>query len=258
MRRAGLWSLIFCGVLLAARSASCDDGFLPGHSHYGEVFDRSPRQRAYLMGGTGNIRFPISSKNQLVQKFVEQGIGQLHGFWFVEAERSFREATRLDPNCGIAYWGMSLANEELNPVRAKEFGIEAAKHKAGLTEREQMYIDAIGKQNGYLALIAKYPNDLEAKAFEVWRVWHKYEKGKALQPEMNAASKLLRDILRVAAIHPMHHAVIHIADEGDKPEQGLDSAEESGDSAPSIGHMWHMPAHIYFALDRYPEAAWQL
>ena len=62
---------------------------LPGHSHIDPVYDRSPRKRAYLMGGTGNIHFPVSSKNPLVQKFVEQGVGQLHGFWFVEAERRF-------------------------------------------------------------------------------------------------------------------------------------------------------------------------
>ena len=59
------------------------------------------------MGGTGDIHFPVTSKNPLVQKFIEQGIGQLHGFWYVEAERSFRQAAALDPNCGIAYWGMA-------------------------------------------------------------------------------------------------------------------------------------------------------
>ena len=30
-----------------------------------------------------------------------------------------------------------------------------------------------------------------ACAFEVWRVWHKYEKGKAMQPEMDRALGLL-------------------------------------------------------------------
>ena len=62
------------------------------------------------MGGTGTVSFPVSSKDPLVRKYIEQGVGQLHGFWFVEAERSFRQAAALDPNCGIAYWGMSLAN----------------------------------------------------------------------------------------------------------------------------------------------------
>ena len=224
----------------------------------GPVYDRSPRQRAYLMGGTGNQRFPVSSKDPLVQKFIEQGVGQLHGFWFVEAERSFREASRLDPNCGIAYWGMSLANETLNPGRARQFAAEAARHKTGLTEREQLYIDAIGKENGYRILLERYPDDLEARAFEVWRVWHKYEQGKAMQPEMDRALGLLRTILKSNPMHPVNHAVIHIVDEGDNPEPAYDSAEVSGESAPSIAHMWHMPAHTYSAAKRYPEAAWHM
>ncbi len=40
--------------------------------------------------------------------------------------------------------------------------------------------------------------------------------------------------------------------------RALDSAARCGEAAPSIGHMWHMPTHIYFPLKRYPEAAWQL
>ncbi len=31
-----------------------------------------------------------------------------YGFNHAEAERSFREAARLDPDCAMAYWGMAL------------------------------------------------------------------------------------------------------------------------------------------------------
>ncbi len=69
---------------------------------------------------------------------------------------------------------------------------------------------------------------------------------------------LAREILSVDPMHPIHHAVIHIADATNTYGRGLDSAAKCGDAAPSIGHMWHMPAHIYTPLKRYPEAAWQL
>ena len=52
----------------------------------------------------------MTTENPLVQEFVNQGVGQLHGYWFFEAERSFRQAAMLDPNCAIAYWGMAIAN----------------------------------------------------------------------------------------------------------------------------------------------------
>ena len=74
---------------------------------HGEVFNEGPRQAAYLMGDTGNVTFPITSANPEAQAFFNQGIGQLHGFWYFEAERSFRQVAMLDPNCAMAYWGMA-------------------------------------------------------------------------------------------------------------------------------------------------------
>ena len=207
------------------------------------------------MGGTGNVQFPVTSKNPLVQKFIEQGIGQLHGFWYVEAERSFRQAAALDPDCGIAYWGMAVANRSHEP-RARKLALEAARHKAGLTGREQMYIDALSSESGYQAIIAKYPQDLEAKAFEVWRIWHKDESITPPPRELGDALRLAREILSVSPMHPIHHAVLHIADVTNSPDDGLDSAAKCGPSAPSIGHMWHMPTHLYYGLGRGAEAAW--
>src|SRR5262245_59518630 len=90
---------------------------LAGHSLHGEIFNEGPRQHAYLIGGCGNIRFPITTKTPLAQQFFNQGIGQLHGFWWFEAERSFRQVAYLEPTCAMAYWGMALANLE-QPKRA--------------------------------------------------------------------------------------------------------------------------------------------
>ena len=60
-----------------------------GHSMHGDAFDDGPRQAAYLMGGTGRVQFPITTTNPRAQLFFDQGLGQLHGFWYWEAERSF-------------------------------------------------------------------------------------------------------------------------------------------------------------------------
>src|SRR5207253_9279407 len=93
-----------------ADTASIKPGPLPGHSHHGEVFDEGPRQKAYLMPGMPKIHFPVTTKSAEAQKFFEQGIGQLHGFWYYEAERSFRQVALLDKECAMAYWGMAMAN----------------------------------------------------------------------------------------------------------------------------------------------------
>jgi hypothetical protein len=79
----------FAGVVAQdqAQTATTQAGPLPGHSHHGEVFDQGPRQKAYLMPGMPKIHFPVTTKSPEAQKFFEQGMGQIHGFWYYEAER---------------------------------------------------------------------------------------------------------------------------------------------------------------------------
>src|SRR5215469_6847399 len=100
-----------------------------GHSLHGEVFNEGPRQKAYLMGNTGNVTLKITTKSSEAQKFFDQGLGQLHGFWYFEAERSFRQAAAIDPDCAMAYWGMAVANIN-NAERAKGFIKKAVERKA--------------------------------------------------------------------------------------------------------------------------------
>ena len=70
-----------------------------------------------------------------------------------------------------------VASQPRNASRTRQFAAQAAAHKAGLSLREQMYIDALGNDAGYKALIQRFPDDLEAKAFAVWRIWHRLESG---------------------------------------------------------------------------------
>ena len=118
------------------------DDAAPGHSAHGEAFDDGPRQAARLMPGVAGPAFNATSKNDEAKKFIDQGIAQLHGFWYWEAERSFRQAAHLDPDCAIAYWGMAMANTN-NDKRATEFIRMAVKHRATAGPREQQYIDIL-------------------------------------------------------------------------------------------------------------------
>eukprot|EP01046_Picozoa_sp_COSAG06_P114197 COSAG06_NODE_60983_length_269_cov_0.605882_1_plen_89_part_11 len=40
---------------------------LEGHSAHGDAFNEGPRQSAYLMGGTGNIHFPVTTDSKEAQ-----------------------------------------------------------------------------------------------------------------------------------------------------------------------------------------------
>lgn len=250
-----------------------DDLLKEGHSSHGEVFNEGPRQSAYLMNGVGIVRFPVTTANDEARKFVEQGVAQLHGFWYFEAERSFRQAAMLDPECAIAYWGMAMANRG-NEKRAKGFIAEAVKRKDKAARREQLLVEAFdrfinakaGKQeekksraNRYVSdledLLIEFPTDIETKAFLCEFLWSGKRDGLDM-PSNLAVDAMIQDVLDQEPLHPIHHYRIHLWD-GKKPELALHSAALGGMSAPAIAHMWHMPGHIYSRLHRFHDAVYQ-
>ena len=245
-----------------------------GHSQHGEIFNEGPRQKAYLMGNTGNVSLQITTKSPQAQEFFNQGLGQLHGFWYFEAERSFRQAAALDPDCAMAYWGMAMANRE-NEKRGKGFIDEAVKRKSTASAREQLWIDALSaffnagadpksrdekrRRREYVRalerIIHQFPEEIEAKAFLGLQIWQNSSHDLPIDSH-EAADALLREVHAANPMHPAHHYRIHLWD-GEKPERALKSASLCGQSAPGIAHMWHMPGHTYTKVKRYVDAAWQ-
>ncbi|MGZ8940425.1 MAG: hypothetical protein ACXW32_14570, partial [Limisphaerales bacterium] len=241
----------------------------PGHSLHGEAFDEGPRQRAYLMQGMPDLNFPINTRSPDAQKFFNQGVGQLHGFWYFEAERSFRQAMQLDTNCVMAFWGLTMANVN-NEKRAKEFIQAGIKRTNGIPRREFLYMDSLAKfhlkkakndldrHREYIrsleTIVEEFPEDIEAKALLVFKIWE--HQGRQKVSSHMATDALAKDVLAVKPMHPIHHARIHFWN-NEVDRRALDSAAKCGLGAPGIAHMWHMPGHTYSALHRYADAAWQ-
>lgn len=247
-----------------------------GHSVHGEAFNEGPRQAGRLIEGLSPIEFPTSTKSPLAQRFFLQGVAQLHGFWYWEAERSFRQAVAEDPDMAIAYWGMAMANAN-NPDRARGMIDEAmSRRKDHADDRERGYIEALDKlikkadgdgsmdakrerAEKYIAGLEKvlhdHPNDVEAKAFLVHAIWSADRDGVKLTSRY-VVEALLKEIFAASPMHPAHHYRIHLWDSA-RPENALASAAACGPSSPAIAHMWHMPGHIYSKLKRYNDAAWQ-
>jgi peroxiredoxin len=280
-----VWMLLACPVIAFGQEPSDADPpeeteaaaeeLLAGHSYHGESFNEGPRQAAYLFPGNGEVHFPATCADETVQQFVDQGVGQLHGFWYFEAERSFRQAAALDPDCGIAYWGMAMANRNNSEKRARGFIEQAVQRKEAVSERERRYIEALaayldeeakkGKDaektrrqklvKAYEEILHQYPDDVEAKALLELALWENRTKGIPISSYF-AVDALLQQVLAENPLHPCHHFVIHLWDY-EKPERALASAALCGESAPAVAHMWHMPGHIYSRLKRYHEAVWQ-
>ena len=266
--------LILCIFRFSATAEQAEEFVSPAHSGHGEAFNEGPRQAAYLMEGMPNVTFPVTTSNETAQAFFNQGVAQLHGFWYFEAERSFRQVMALDTNCTMALWGITMANVD-NLARATKLIKDADKKMDHLSEREKLYLKSLvdfykveekktrdDKQRrrqlvrAYEKIVHDFPDDLEARAFLVFQIWHNSSRGKMELMSHEAVSALADAVLAVDPMHPLHHYRIHLWDT-EKKERGLDAAAKLGPSGPGIAHMWHMPGHIYSGLKRYVDAAWQ-
>ncbi len=140
-----------------------------------------PLLPARLMDGMGVTNMPVTTNSDDARKFFNQGISQMHSFWFLESERSFLQAATLDPDMAMAYWGISVsasgdyrpafqllrdpldggrpsgsgdstgaatiarsvAGAALEPmVRAREAALKAMSLRDKVTPRERLYIEA--------------------------------------------------------------------------------------------------------------------
>lgn len=249
-------------------------GAPPGHSIHGEAFSAGPRRRLPARPGCGVVHFPVTTAVPEAQAFFDQGVGQLHGFAYWEAERSFRTVLQLDPACVMAHWGLAMANIQNEP-RARQliakavgpaFDMAAPREKAWIEAARKWFAEhasadarkaAAVEFIGALEKIAlDHPHDLEAPAFLVgFSWWHMSRSGVSI-PSLLAVDALAESVLAREARHPIHHYVIHLWDHR-RADRALRSAAACGPAAPGIAHMWHMPGHVYSELRRWNDAAWQ-
>ncbi|MCM8530508.1 MAG: redoxin domain-containing protein [Lentisphaeraceae bacterium] len=280
-------ALVFLSLVFSLSAQESKDP-AAGHSYHGGAFNEGPRQAARLLGGTGIVEFDVTTKSETSRQFFLQGLGQLHGFWYFEAERSFRQAALTDDEFAMSYWGMAVANIE-NEKRARDFLSKAYEFSENITDREKMYLDSFAARvglptdakelakfrtdklkfkpkkdkksrcgayvKGLEKIILKYPKDIEAKALLVMNLWANARQGHPINSHV-AVDSLANEVLAKQPLHPVHHYRIHLWDKK-KADQALNSAALGGEGSPSIAHMWHMPGHIYSRLHRFADAAWQ-
>ncbi len=234
--------------------------------------------------GMGDHHHPISTDNPATQRLFDQGLVLAYGFNHLEAERSFREAARLDPDCAMCYWGIafvrgpninSLMDPENVPIaweamrRAHELGDRASRQELDYiralsaryvedppedrTTLDRAYADAMRD------LARKYPDDLDAATLFAaslmdttpWDYW--LENGDP-KPETVEVMKTLESVLERDPRHAgAAHFYIHIV-EKQHPELAVEVADRLGDLVPGAGHLVHMPSHIYLRIGRYHDA----
>lgn len=241
-------------------------------------------KKAPLFDGLGDWRFPISTKDTLVQKYFDQGLVLAYGFNHAEAARSFYYATKLDTTCAMAFWGYAYVlgpnynagMESDNYERAYDAIQKALElSKNNTTEKEVALIEALAQRyvkdpvddrlpldvayaTAMKTVHDNYPEDADVGALYAesmmnlhpWDLQDKEGKDKEWTPEIIS---LLENIIEGHPDHPgAHHFYIHAVEASSTPGRALASAQQFDQGlVPKAGHLVHMPSHVYIRTGDY-------
>jgi len=209
----------------------------------------------------------------------ERGLLQMHSFAWQEARQSFTEVTQIDPECAMAWWGISMtyydslhehpSAEEVELARAALASAWKAKTR---NEREAGYISAaeeifrgypdvarVDRDQKYSEAMSELyrsnPGDHEAAAFyslSLLSLARRKANDRTLQMQ---AAAILEPLLKTLPDHPgVAHYLIHAYDDAGQRAPGLEAARRYAGIAPVLTHPQHMPAHIFAGLGMWKES----
>ena len=247
-----------------------------------------PETHAILIPGSGTYSKKISTQNKEAQQFFDQGLRLAWGFYFPESIASYLEAARHDPDHPMPYWGMAHAmgpnpNSRYSgmPDDPKGEGFKAIKKAMDRIENasdmeakliqalhtlydKDTYPDAKRRDQAYLAEMRKlnrdYPNDPDIAALyassymsiQRWNYWG--DQGEPIS-ETLAVAEALEHIMSKDLSHPgVLHLHIHLIEASAEPERALVAADNLERTIPIVGHVVHMPSHIYVRVGQYQKA----
>jgi tetratricopeptide (TPR) repeat protein len=231
----------------------------------------------------GESTYPITTKNEMAQRYFDQGLRWSYAFNHPEAIRAFRKAQEIDPECAMCYWGEAFAlgpniNAPMDPSAVEPAFAAVAKAQAlakGTSERERALIAALAERyapdpradraaldSAYAEAMAEaagqFPDDhglavLYADAVMNTSPWDYWE-ADGSTPK-GSTGEAVQAVERVLAEDPDHtfaiHLYIHLVEASNAPERAEPYADRLGATMPGAGHIVHMPSHIYFRIGRY-------
>src|ERR1700726_1536164 len=108
-----------------------------------------------LWEGLGGVTYRITTANEPAQSYFNQGLRLTYAFNHSEAQRAFRKAQKLDPDCAMCFWGEALVLGPNINLPMQEDAVApafAAAEKALMlapkaTPREQALIAAVSTRN---------------------------------------------------------------------------------------------------------------
>jgi tetratricopeptide (TPR) repeat protein len=266
-RRA--WFLLYLFALIIAlfsRAVFADDA--QGHQPHEDLTGTQ----------LGTVHFPVSCSDS-VQKPFERGVALLHSFWYEEAEKTFLQIAKDDPQCAMAHWGvaMSLWHQLWNHPDAKVIsrGLEEVHQAESLqskaSERERGYIAAVAafygnsekldhraRAQAYSDAMKKVyesnPEDHEAATFYALSLLASEPHDDETFANRKAAAAILEKLFAGEPEHPgVAHYLIHSYDKPQLAQLGIPAARRYAQIAPAAPHALHMPSHIFARVGLWPD-----
>jgi tetratricopeptide (TPR) repeat protein len=234
----------------------------------------------------GVIQRTVSTQSAQAQLWFDRGLALTYGFNHEEAVVCFEEASRADPSCAMAHWGLANAlgpnynNPEMSadacaqahassqlalalmdhstPAETSLIQAQAARYPTpeggARAPLDSAYADA-------LALVYQAnPDDADVAALYAeslmqlnpWGLW-------SADGVMAEGTPAIRDVLEPALdrwpSHPaLCHLYIHTMEAGPEVAKSIPAAQQLEGLTPGLGHLIHMPSHIYIWTGRYQDA----
>ncbi len=243
---------------------------------------------AILIPGSGDYSREISTDNAMAQAFFDQGLRMAWSFYFPESIASYQEASRLDPNNPMPYWGLAHAagpnpNSRYGglPDDPQGAGLAAIRRALELanngTAKEREMINALfvlynkdaipdNRERDFAYMDAmrelheQYPDDPDiasvfAESYMNTTRWDYWELDGTAKPGTAEAKAALEAAMAAEHDHPgANHLYIHLMEASSEPELAMPAAQKLEGSVPISGHMVHMPGHIYLRVGEYEKA----
>ena len=240
------------------------------------LFTAAPSEQrqaiAPAVPGAGSVHHQIRTSVSEAQRLFDQGLTYYYGFNREGARRSFtaaaaRDAAAAMPSVGIALSYAPNLNTDSTGAEIAQ-GCTAARQgfARGRQADERAYADAlIQRYCGGLSfdsatayaiamgeIFQRWPDDPDAAVLYA-------ESLLMLRPRTAEQNVELVGVLELVLKRwPDHlganHFYIHAVEASGTPQRGLASARRLEARAPDVGHLLHMPSHIYTRTGEYDRA----
>ena len=248
--------------------------------HASHTDDAKPKT-AQLLPGYGNGGFAITTSVPPAQAFFSNGLELGAAFAHKAAVAAMEEAVRLDPACAMCKWGQAYLTaptinfgataEERVPLLKLAKDARKLAARSG-TDKEKALTRALVERyrpgdtamrdaafaKAMRAVQARYPADDEIAVLTADSMMvATFAQGD--NPDIKGlrdAVPLLETVIARAPEHtPAIHFYIHATEILGEPGKAESAADRLAALAPRASHLVHMPAHTYYWVGRYQDAA---